>query len=104
MPIATKLKEALALAGEHDGHPRWWLAPEGELRPCAEHEFAARAILRELKFIPAPGRVVYYQMFALDWVRVVAEKSRINYETSRTLLQEANEAQLRSLKDFTPVL
>ena len=98
MPIATKLKEALALAGEHDGHPRWWLSPDGELRPCAEHEFAARAILRELKLVPTTGRAVFDQMFALGWVRVVGEKSRISYETSRFILREANEDQLRSLK------
>jgi len=98
MPIATKLKEALALAGGSDGHPRWWLAPDGELRPCSEHEFAARAILRELKLVPTTGRAVFDQMFALGWVRVVGEKSRISYETSRFILREANEDQLRSLK------
>jgi hypothetical protein len=100
MSIANKLKEALALAGGRDGHPRWWLAPDGELKPCSEHEYAAREILRELKLAPAPGRELYGQMFNHGWVRVVREKSRICYETSRSLSREATGVQLHSLKEL----
>ena len=98
--ITLKLKEALKLAGGRDGHPRWWLSPEGELNPCTEHEYAAREIIRSLGMIPAPGRELYDQMFNHGWVRVVREKTRVGYETSRTLLREANREQLPVLKEL----
>ncbi len=101
MAIKTKLKQALALAGSRDGHPRWWLTPDGELKPCSEHEYAAREILRGLMLTQASGRALYDQMFNHGWVRVVGEKSRICYETSRTLSREADRVQLRSLKELS---
>jgi hypothetical protein len=101
MSIKTNLKEALALAGGRDGHPRWWLAPDGELKPCSEHEYAAREILRGLKLTPAPGRALYDQMFSHGWVRVVREKSRLCYETSRSISREANKVQLCTLKKLS---
>jgi hypothetical protein len=98
MSVKIKLQKALALAGGLDGHPRWWLAPDGELKPCSEHEYAAREILRGLKLIPAAGRELYDQMFDHGWVWVVREKSHIYYKTSRLLSREANQEQLRTLK------
>lgn len=98
MSKASKLKEAPVLAGGREGYLRWWLAPDGELNPCSEHEYAAREILRRLELPVPPGRKLYDQMFNRQWVRVAREKSRILYETSRSQLREANSVQLRSLK------
>jgi N-formylglutamate amidohydrolase len=98
MSEINKLQEALALAGRPGGNPRWWLAPSGDLKPCSEHEYAAREILRVLGVIPAPGRKLYDQMFDHGWVRVVGEKNQIHFEVSRTHSKEAPEAQLRALR------
>ena len=98
MSVTNKLKQAMALAGGLDKHPRWWLAPDGELKPCPEHEYAAREILRSLGLIPASGRKLYDQMFNHGWVRVVGEKNQIHFEASRTHSKEATEVQLRALK------
>jgi hypothetical protein len=85
-------------------HHSWWLTPSGELKPCPEHEYAAKEILHTLGVIPAPGRQVYDQMFDRHWVRVVLEGSCVHYETSRTQVQEANQNQLRTLKALAVTL